>query len=184
MMCFDISAISGMSCIAWRSEAAASANDRSSCIFSALGLTLQIVRAGRVGGLLGIDLGDVLQRRLRRRAVLLDDAVVAHLLHAEGLAHRAGDDLQLLLVLRGERDQHHEEAHHQRHKIGERHEPAVTSSVAASLLRHDAALSGHSAVKPVPARLRPRDASPADRRAAFRARASGSWSRGSSGCRR
>jgi hypothetical protein len=31
-------------------------------------------------------------------------------LHAESIAHRAGDDLQLLLILIGERHQHDEEA--------------------------------------------------------------------------
>ena len=73
-------------------------------------------------------MGGVLEPRPRRQAEYLDDAGIAHVvLHAEGVAHRAGDDLQLLLVLRGKRDQHHEEADQQAHQVRESHEPAVTA---------------------------------------------------------
>ena len=44
------------------------------------------------------------------------------------------DDLQLLLILVRERDQHDEKADQQSHKIGEGHEPSVTTSVGCSFL--------------------------------------------------
>ncbi len=98
-----------------------------------------LIRRRRVGGVLGLDVVDVLQPRAGRQAVGLDDTGVARLaLHAECVAHGAGDDLQLVGVLRRERDEHHEEAHHQAHQVGEGHEPAVTAtvSIAALLLGH------------------------------------------------
>src|SRR6478672_11589934 len=54
------------------------------------------------------------------------------------IAHRARDDLELVVVHRGKRDEHHKEAHHQAHQVGEGHEPAVPSSmrVATFLLGH------------------------------------------------
>ena len=65
-----------------------------------------------------------------RQAVDLDNARIAHIvLHAEGVAHRAGDDLKLLLVLIGKRDQHDEEADEKPHQIGEGDEPAVAAAV-------------------------------------------------------
>ncbi len=64
------------------------------------------------------------------RAEHFDDAGIAYvLLHAEGVAHGTGDDLELLLVLGGERDQHHEEADQQPHQIGEGDEPSVPAAV-------------------------------------------------------
>ena len=95
-------------------------------------LRLLLVRARRRRGFLAVDLGGILQLRPRRQAVDLDDAGIADRgLHAEGLAHRAGDDLQLLLVLGGERDQHHEEGDQQAHQVGEGDEPAVTAAAVA-----------------------------------------------------
>ncbi|MGY4352889.1 hypothetical protein ACVWXM_009382 [Bradyrhizobium sp. GM7.3] len=73
---------------------------------------------------------DVLQPRAGRQPVGLDDAGIARFgLDTEGVAHGACDDLQLVGILGRERDEHHEEAHHQAHQIGEGHEPAVTASV-------------------------------------------------------
>ena len=102
-------------------------------------LALFLVRRRRVGSLLRRDVVGVLQFRPGRQAVRLDDAGIARLgLHAECLAHRACDDLQLLLVLVGKSDEHHEEAQHQPHQVGEGHEPAVPSAmcIAALLLGH------------------------------------------------
>src|SRR3984957_14356086 len=102
MMCFEISVSSGMSCKACRSEAEASANSRS--IFR---------RGGPVGGYRRRDVRGVLQLRSRRQAVGFDNAGITHLaLHAESITHRAGDDLELVVVHGGEGDEHHKEAHH------------------------------------------------------------------------
>jgi len=95
---------------------------------------------GRVGGgILRRNMIDVLQLRPRRQAVGFDDAGITHLgLHAERVAHRARDDLELVVVHGGEGDEHHEKAHHQAHEIGKGHKPAVPSPVcgAAFFLGH------------------------------------------------
>ena len=101
MTCLESSAISGMSCIAWRSEAEASAN-APSLSSRAPKLLLRPFSSGARRGrsVLRLDLAGVLQPRPGRQTVDLDDAGIADRgLHAERLAHRAGDDLQLLLVL-------------------------------------------------------------------------------------
>ena len=75
-------------------------------------------------------MGGIFELRPCRQPVDLDNAGIAHIvLHAEGVAHRAGDDLELLLVLIGERHQHDEEADEQAHQVGEGNEPAVTAAV-------------------------------------------------------
>ena len=104
----------------------------------------RLLPAALVGGrrgrrILGRNWRGVLELRPGRQAGDFDDAGVAHaILHAEGIAHRAGDDLQLHLVLGRERDQHHEERDQQAHQVGEGHEPAVTAAVCPPrfLLRH------------------------------------------------
>ena len=59
-----------------------------------------------------------------RVAVDLDHAGHDHLtLEAEGVAHRAGDDLELLVVRHRERDHQHEEADQKTHQIGEGDHP-------------------------------------------------------------
>jgi hypothetical protein len=59
-------------------------------------------------------------------------------LGAKGIAHRARNDLELLIIHCGECDKHHKEAHHKAHKIRERDEPAVPSAmrIAALLFGH------------------------------------------------
>ncbi len=102
-----------------------------------LAVTVLFVRRRRRGCILGLDMGGVLQLRPRRQAVDLDDAGIAHIgLHAEGVAHRAGDDLQLLLVLIGEGDQHDEEADQEPHEVGKGDEPAVAAAVGLLTARH------------------------------------------------
>ena len=113
----------------------------------------------------------ILELRSRRQAIDLDDAGIAHVvLHAERVAHRTGNDLQLLLVLVGEGDQHDEEAHEQAHEIGEGDEPAVAATVCFLTPRHDlTSLRRSVTLEPAPLPARPRaDASPADRPAASR----------------
>ena len=67
----------------------------------------------------------------------LHDARIADpILHAKSIAHRAGHDLQLHLVLRRERDQHDEERHQEAHQIGEGHEPAVPAMACFLAPRH------------------------------------------------
>ncbi len=153
-----------------------------------------LVGARRRRGIFRLDLGGILQPRPGRQAVDLDDAGITDRgLRAERLAHRARDDLQLLLVLVGERHQHDEERHHQAHEIGEGDEPAVTAAAVAVLFLSRHGLSRRCALRGVrrlrPPRLRrplPRcdDAFPAGRRAASRAPAWDSWHRGSSARRR
>jgi len=93
-------------------------------------------RRGR--GVLRIDVRGVLEFGPRRQAHHLDDAGITHLvLHAEGFAHGAGDHLQLLLILRGKRDQHDEEADQQAHQVGERDEPTVAAAVCFFTPRHE-----------------------------------------------
>ena len=91
-----------------------------------LALVVLFVGGRRRRSVFGIDMGGVLELRPGGQTVDLDHAGIAHVgLDAEGVAHRAGDDLQLLLVLVGERNQHDEEAHQEAHKVGEGDEPAV-----------------------------------------------------------
>src|ERR1700722_16713105 len=81
----------------------------------------------------------VLQLGPRRQTIGFDDSGIARLgLHAERVAHRARDDFELVFVHGGERDEHHEEAHHQTHEVGKGHEPTVASSmrIAAFFLGH------------------------------------------------
>ena len=145
-----------------------------------------VVRRRVGGGFLRRDVGGILELGPRGQAGHLDDAGIAHvLLHAEGIAHGAGDDLQLLLVLVGEGDQHHEERNQQPHQIGERHEPAVTAAVPCFLAPRHLAARDCAAPRRAPPPPPPRDdASPAGRRGASRAPMSGSWNRGSSARRR
>jgi hypothetical protein len=101
MMCFEISANSGLSCSAWRNEAEASAKARSS-----LSLTPKLrLRSPSFGvGVCDASSGGmrrVLELGPGRQALRLDHARIARLLYAERIAHGTGDDLQLLLVLVG-----------------------------------------------------------------------------------
>ena len=48
-------------------------------------------------------------------------------MHAKCIAHGAGDDLHLALILAREGNQHHEERDEQPHQIGKGDEPAVTA---------------------------------------------------------
>jgi len=74
--------------------------------------------------------GGVLESWPGGQAGNLDDARIAHdLLHPEGVAHGAGDGLELLLILARGCGQHHEEGDQQSHQVGEGHEPAVTAAV-------------------------------------------------------
>jgi hypothetical protein len=103
-----------------------------------LALVVLLIGGRRRRGVLGIDVGGVLELRPGGQSVDLDDAGIAHVgLHAEGVTHRAGDDLQLLLVLVGERNQHDEEAHQQAHEVGEGDEPAVAAGMRLLTLCHD-----------------------------------------------
>ena len=116
---------------------------------------------GMVGGLVGRHVLGVLQVRAHRNAVDLDDAGIAALLGGpEGVPHRAGHELQLLLVLGRIGGHHDEEAHQERHQIREGDEPSVAAM--GSLF-----LAGHwgCALRPPLLRTRPGDA-PADRRRA------------------
>ena len=55
-------------------------------------------------------MGRVLELGPGRQTQHLDHAGITHaVLHAESVAHRAGDDLQLGLILGGKSDQHDEE---------------------------------------------------------------------------
>src|SRR6201992_546829 len=89
-----------------------------------------LIRGGRVGGVLRLDVGGILELRLGGKSIGFDDARIALLaLHAECIAHRTGDDLELVVVHGGKCDEHDEEAHHQAHKVGEGHDPAVPPSM-------------------------------------------------------
>src|SRR6202041_1542493 len=102
-----------------------------------LAIVVVLVRGRRCGGILGLDVGCVLESRPGRQPVDLDDARIAHIvLHAEGVAHRAGDDLQFLLVLVGERHQHDEKAYQKTHEIGEGDEPTVAAAMSFLAPRH------------------------------------------------
>ena len=138
MMCLEASASSGRSCSACRSEAC---GKREGLIVLQVGavfaLIVLFVGGRRRGRVLRIDMGGILELRARRQSVDFDHAGIAHIgLHPESVAHRAGDDLQLLLVLVGERDQDDEEAHQEPHQIGEGHEPAVTAGMRLFTLGH------------------------------------------------
>jgi hypothetical protein len=96
-----------------------------------------LIGRGRRRGVCRLDMRGILELRPRRQSVDLDDAGIAHIvLYAEGVAHRAGDDLQLLLILIGERDQHHEEADQEAHEIGEGDKLAVAAAVCFLAPRH------------------------------------------------
>ena len=80
----------------------------------------------------------------------LDDAGIADtVLNTEGIAHGAGDDLKLGLILGGKCHEHHEEADKQAHQIGEGDKPPVTTAVTCFLdaspsdALQSAALGGH-----------------------------------------
>ena len=152
--------------------------------FAAVGLLAAALVFGRIGGrLLGRDRRRVLELGPRREAGHFDDAGIADtILHAERVAHGAGDDLQLRGILGRERHQHHEEADQQRHQVGKGDEPPV-SAVCPSLRRAIAMSAAERRVDARPARppaLPGGDASRAGRPAASRVPASGSWPRGSS----
>src|SRR5215204_7497635 len=135
MMFFDNSAISGMSWSAWRSEAAASPKPRSKAV-----VDRPSWRGSRLFGVVNSAAssgGPGARSSACRDAVLLDDAGVAALLvGAEGVAHRAGDELQLLLILGRVGRDHDEEAHQKRHQVGKGDEPAVAAMSAFELLAH------------------------------------------------
>src|SRR6202041_341693 len=148
-----------------------------------LAIVVVLVRGRRCGGILGLDVGCVLESRPGRQPVDLDNARIAHIvLHAEGVAHRAGDDLQFLLVLVGERHQHDEEAYQETHEVGESDEPAVATAMSFLAPRHGYVL--RRPVRPEPAPARRAGVFPEDTPAAFRAPRWGSWNRASSAHRR
>ena len=152
-------------------------------------LLVMLVGRGVRGGVLRIDMRDVLEFRPRRQAHHFDDAGIAHLvLHAESIAHRAGDHLSFAWSCV-------ENATSITKKLTR--SPIRSANVtnqpwpprAASLRRAivRSLLRSRGGWFRPPLLLRRRrcgGASPADRRAAFRAPTSGSWLRGSSGCRR
>ena len=202
-MCFEASASSDRSHRAWRERRC---RERERLVVLELGarptVGVVLVRRRRRRSVLGLNVGGVLELGSCRQAVDFDDARIAHVgLYAEGVAHRARHDLQLLLVLIGEGDKHYEEAHEETHEVGESDEPAVAPGMRLSIPRHRSRVLGRKlagfkpsgkppptlpAFRPAPeqARFEPGGASPAGRRAASRAPASGSWSRGSSARRR
>ena len=140
-----------------------------------------LVRGRGVRRFFGVDMRGVLQLGACRKPVGLNDPGIAGFsLHAERFPHRACDNFQLLRVLVGEGDEHHEEAHHQTHQVGEGHEPAMPSGmcVTALFLGHPMLPGTPLPLRPVPAHPRG-GASPANTPAAFREPASGSWNRGS-----
>ena len=131
-----------MFCSAWRNDAVASANERSrSALVPCLCLLSFSSREGVSEASSGLGRG-VLQLRPARQAVDLDDAGIAgDGLRAERLAHGTGDDLQLLLILGRERDQHDEEADQEAHQVGKGDEPAVTAAVSPVLASRHGVLS-------------------------------------------
>jgi len=95
-----------------------------------LALVILFVGRRRRRRILGIDVRRVLQLRAGGKAVDLDDAGIADVgLDAEGVTHRASDDLQLLGVLIGKGHQHDEEADQEAHEVGEGDEPAVAAAM-------------------------------------------------------
>src|SRR5262249_31863312 len=92
------------------------------------------------GRFLGWNMLSLLELGAGRQPRHLDDARVAHIaLRTKGVAHRAGHNLELVLVLVRKRHQHDEEAHEQAHEVREGHEPAVAAAMPSPLLpRHGA----------------------------------------------
>jgi hypothetical protein len=79
---------------------------------------------GELGIVLVGDRSDVLDEFADRDALDLDHALLAAVrAHAESIAHRTGNDLQLLLVLDREGDDEHEETGEQRHQVAEGDHP-------------------------------------------------------------
>ena len=102
-------------------------------------LSVLIVRLfGEIRIVFAFDQSHLLDVVADRRAVDLDHAGLAHhRLDTKCIAHRPGDDLQLFLVLNGERDDQNEEADEQGHQIGECHDPLGCALQYRCLLLHN-----------------------------------------------
>src|SRR5262245_64624984 len=75
-------------------------------------------------------MGSALESGARRQSEDFNNPGVSHaILNTERVAHGAGDNLKLGLILGRKRDEHHEEAHQQTHQIGKGDEPPVTATV-------------------------------------------------------
>ena len=194
MMCLESSAISGMSCSAWRSDAEASAKAP-----SLLEPGAEVAGCGRFSSGVGVAeassgliLCGVLQLRPRRQAVDLDDAGIADRCSARRRRRASSRRRSAASAGPGSRTR----------PASRRTRPAGPSGRRRSRTSRDRRRRGRrlsfsspcarsaavrAAVRPAPAPPRPRrrgGASRADRRAASRAPASGSWRRGSSARRR